>query len=108
MKKKVIWSPTARKSLRQTSSFISELWNEQVKTEFLNQLNFRIEQIQKNPELAPTFEDSNVRKLVIHKSVSLFYLNLPERLKLILIWDNRQEPAKLYRQLTDANRHSHE
>jgi len=104
MKKKVIWSPTARQSLRRTSNFISELWNEQVKTEFLNQLNFRVEQIQKNPELAPTFEDSEVRKLVIHKSVSLFYLNLPEHLRILLVWDNREDSAKLYRQLTDANR----
>lgn len=104
MKKKVIWSPTARKSLRRTSNFISELWNEQVKSEFLNQLNFRIEQIQTNPELAPTYEDSEVRKLVIHKSVSLYYMNLPEHLRLLLVWDNRQDPAKLYRQLIDANR----
>ncbi len=100
--RKVIWAPTARRSLRRTSYFITELWNEQVKTEFLNQLNFRIEQIQKNPELAPTFENSEVRKLVIHKSVSLFYLNQPEHIRLLLIWDNRQSPSKLHRQLTDA------
>lgn len=106
--KKVIWTPTARKSLKQTSSFISKLWNEQVKTEFLNQLNFRIEQIQRNPEIAPTFEDSEVRKLVIHKSVSLFYLNLPKHLRLLLIWDNRQDAAKLYRKLTDTNNRFHE
>ena len=103
MKKKVVWSPTARKSLRQTSDFISELWSEQVKTEFLNQLNYRIEQIQRNPELAPTFEDSEVRKLVIHKSVSLYYLNMPEHLRLLLVWDNRQNPAELYRQLTNVH-----
>ncbi|MDW3209692.1 MAG: type II toxin-antitoxin system RelE/ParE family toxin [Reichenbachiella sp.] len=101
--KKVIWSLTARKSLRRTSAFISELWNEQVKMEFLNQLNFRVDQIRKNPELAPTFEDSEVRKLVIHKSVTLYYQNLPEHLRLLLVWDNRQDPAKLYQELTDAN-----
>lgn len=105
MKKKVIWSPTARKSLRRTSNFISELWNEQIKTEFLNQLDFRIEQIQRNPELAPTFEDSDVRKLVIHKSVSLFYLNLPDHIRILIVWDNRQDAAKLYRQIIDAKKH---
>ncbi len=101
--KKVIWAPTARRPLRHTSDFISELWNEQVKTEFLNQLNFRVDQIQRNPELAPTFEDSEVRKLVIHKSVSLFYLNRLEHIRLLLIWDNRQNPAELYRKLTGIN-----
>ena len=102
--KKVIWSATARKSLRQTSVFLSELWNEQVKADFLNQLNFRIKQIQRNPELAPAFEDSEVRKLVIHKSISLYYLILPEHLKLLLIWDNRQDPKKLYQDLTDGTK----
>ncbi|MEQ8629538.1 type II toxin-antitoxin system RelE/ParE family toxin [Ekhidna sp.] len=102
--KKVIWAPTARRSLRRTSDFISELWNEQVKTEFLNQLNFRVDQIRRNPELAPTFQDSEVRKLVIHKSVSLYYLNDPEHIRLLLIWDNRQNPAELYKLLTDANK----
>lgn len=102
--KKVIWSPTARRSLRRTSDFILELWNEQVKTEFISQLNFRIAQIQKNPELAPTFEDSDIRKLVIHKSVSLFYLNFPDHVRLLLVWDNRQTLAELYRKLIDANR----
>lgn len=101
--KRVIWAPIARKSLRRTSDFIAEQWNEKVKTEFINQLNFRIEQIQRNPELAPTFDDSEIRKLVIHKSVSLFYLNQNQQIRLLLIWDNRQNPKKLFKQLTDAN-----
>ena len=101
--KKVVWAPTARRSLRRTSDFIVERWNDQVKKEFLNQLNFRIEQIQRNPELAPTFEDSEIRKLVIHKSVSLLYLNQPKKIKLLLIWDNGQNPAELYRKIIDAN-----
>jgi plasmid stabilization system protein ParE len=59
--KTVIWTPTARKSLQQTTDFISDLWNEQVTEEFLNQLDYRIEQIQRNPELAPTFKNSEFR-----------------------------------------------
>ncbi|TVR86321.1 MAG: type II toxin-antitoxin system RelE/ParE family toxin [Saprospirales bacterium] len=101
--KRVIWSPIAKRSLRRTSDFISEVWNEQVRNEFINQLNYRITQIQKNPELAPTFEDSQIRKLVIHKSISLFYQNFSEHIKLLLIWDTRQNPAELYRKITDAN-----
>jgi len=102
--KKVIWSPTARRSLKRTSDFILNLWNEQVRAEFINQLNFRITQIQKNPELGPSFEDSDIRKLVTHQSVSMFYLNFPEHVRILLIWDNRQNAAELYRKLTDANR----
>ena len=101
--KKVIWAPTARKSLQQTSYFITELWNEKVTDEFLNQLDYRITQIRKNPELAPAYENSEFRQLLIHKSVSLYFRNYPNYLKLLLDWDNRQNPAELLRKVTDAN-----
>jgi plasmid stabilization system protein ParE len=101
--KKVIWTPTARKSLRQTSDFITELWNQQVTNEFLNQLDFRIVQVQKNPELAPTFENSEFRQLLIHKSTSLFYRDFSDSIKLLLVWDNRQNPAELLDKLTNTN-----
>lgn len=98
--KTVVWTPTARKSLQQTADFISELWDEQVTDEFLNQLDYRIEQIQQNPELASSFKDSRIRQLVIHKSVSLFYRNHSKYLKLLLVWDNRQDPTQLLDKLT--------
>ena len=100
--KEVVWAPTARKSLRSTVDLLSERWNDRIKAEFFNQLNFRIKQIQRNPELAPAFEDSPVRKPVIHKNVSLFYLNQPDTIRLLLIWENRQNPAGLYQSLTGS------
>ena len=81
------------------SEFIDSIWDEAVLDEFLNQLDYRINQIQQNPEIAPTYEGSEIRKLVIHKSVSLFYKNLPDHLQLLLLWDNRQDPAELTRKL---------
>lgn len=102
--KKTIWTPTARKSLQQTKDFLIELWNEQVADEFLNQLDYRIEQIQRNPELAPAFKNSEIRQLLIHKSVSLFYKDDPEHLKLLLVWDNRQDPAQLIKKITESNK----
>jgi len=71
--KKVIWTPVALKSLQQTVDFLAEQWNGSVVDEFLNQLDYRIAQIQSNPELAPGFLKSEFRQLLIHKSVSLFY-----------------------------------
>ena len=100
--KKVIWTRTARKSLRSTSDFITELWNEKVTNEFLSQLDYRIKQIQQNPELAPAFKDSEIRQLLIHKTVSLFYKNYPDFIKLLLVWDNRQDPKTLYGKLIDT------
>ena len=101
--KRVIWTPTARKSLLRTADFLNELWNEDVADDFLNQLDFRIKQIQENPELASSFRVSEIRQLIIHKTVSLFYRNTPEYIKLLLIWDNRQDPSQLFKKLTDTD-----
>lgn len=102
--KKVLWTSVARNSLKETVHFISELSNDEVVEDFLSQLDYRIEQIQHNPELAPAFKNSEFRQLEIHKSVSLFYRNYSEYLKLLLIWDNRQDPVQLLERLTDANK----
>jgi len=97
--KKVIWTPVALKSLQQTVDFLAEQWNGSVVDEFLNQLDYRIAQIQSNPELAPGFLKSEFRQLLIHKSVSLFYRNSPEHIKVLLVWDNRQDPEGLLKRL---------
>lgn len=96
--------PVAVKSLEETVNFISELWNEEITEEFFNQLDHRIRQIQENPELAPTLKNSEFRQLLIHESVSLYYRDYPEYLKLLLVWDNKQNPLHLIDKLNEANR----
>jgi len=102
--KKALWTPIASHSIVETVDFISELWNDQVADDFLRQLDYRIEQIQQNPELAPPFKNSEFRQLIVHKSVSLFYREYEEHLKLLLVWDNRQNPIQLFEKLTAAGK----
>lgn len=59
---RVVWTKTARGSLVETTDFILHVWNEDVQNSFLNKLDYRIEQIKKNPELAPTYRKSEYRK----------------------------------------------
>ena len=103
-KLKVYWTPLAIKSLQEVQSFISEYWNQQVLDQFLDIIDKRIEQLIINPELAPKLGRTAYRKLVIHKNISLFYFHEPELIKLLLVWDNRQDPAKLKEKLTDATK----
>ena len=65
--KEVQWTETARKTLQETSDFILELWNSNINKEFIEQLEYRIIHIQNNPELGSPFENTQIRKLVIHK-----------------------------------------
>jgi len=102
--KEVQWTETAIKTLRETSDFILELWNSDVNEEFIAQIDHRISQLQNNPELAPAFENTEIRRRVIHRTVSLFYVNTPQFIKILVIWDNRQDADSLFKKLTDANR----
>jgi len=102
--KEVQWTETDIKTLRETSDFILELWNSDVNEEFIAQIDHRISQLQNNPELAPAFENTEIRRRVIHRTVSLFYVNTPQFIKILVIWDNRQDADSLFKKLTDANR----
>ena len=101
--KEIRWTETAKITLQETSEFILEVWNSPVNEKFLDQLEYRIQQLQRNPELGPTYENSRYRKLLLHKTVSLFYVNKPDFIKLLLIWDNRYDPDKLLNKLLNAN-----
>ena len=46
--KEVRWTETGIITLQETSDFILELWNSDVIEEFLEQLDYRIKQLQKN------------------------------------------------------------
>ena len=102
-KQKVLWTPIGLNSLKEIQSFILEHWNEQVLEHFLDLVDRRIEQLRLNPKLAPTINSSKYRKLVIHKNISIFYINERTITKILLVWDNRQNPIHLKRKLTDAN-----
>ena len=98
---KVVWTKTAQQSLVKTTDFILEVWNEDIENRFLIQLDYRISQIRENPELAPTLKGSSFRQVKIHQTTSLFYKVYPNYLKILLIWDNRQDPNNLLKSITD-------
>lgn len=102
--KEVQWTETARKTLQETSEFILELWNERINDEFIEQLDYRIFQLQNNPELGASFESTQIRRLTIHKTVSLFYVNGSRYIKLLVIWDNRQNPDRLLEKLFGSSK----
>lgn len=83
--KEVKWTETARKTLKETSDFILELWNSKINEEFIQQFDYRIMQLQNNPGLGSAFENTQIRRLIIHKNVSLFYINTPQHIKLLVI-----------------------
>ncbi len=101
--KKIFWTPIGLESLKESQSFILKHWNQTVLEHFLNLIDKRINQLIANPKLAPMLDSTEYRKLVIHKNISIFYMEDSEIIKILLVWDNRQDPIVLKNKLTRAN-----
>lgn len=95
----IVWTPVALKSLRETISFLNLKWNTQTVDTFINLLDERIQLLMSNPELAPKIGKSEIRKLLIHPTISLYYKLNQDFLMILLIWDNRQNPDDLHGKL---------
>jgi hypothetical protein len=63
----------------------------------------RVDQLTSNPKLAPVVGSTEYRKLVIHKNISIFYKVEIDFIKILLVWDNRQDPLVLKEKLKNAN-----
>lgn len=93
---KVIWSEEAENNLNEISECILESWNEKILQEFLGKLNYCIKQIQQFPELFPaSLVAYKIRKCVITKQVSLFYIISKSGIEIAALFDNRQSAEKL-------------
>lgn len=101
---KLYWTPIGIESLKTTSNFITTHWNTEVLDHFLDLTDKRIKLIKANPKIAPTIDHTNYRRLIIHKHVSLFYIIDHKIIKILLLWDNRQNPRDLIEKLTIANK----
>jgi len=102
--RKIFWTPIGLESLKEVQLFILEHWNQQVLEYFLDLIDKRIDQLKSNPKLAPIIESTEYRKLMVHKNVSIFYTLESEIIKILLVWDNRQDPKIIKEKLKGANR----
>lgn len=95
----IFWTPIGIDSLRETGNFLSETWNDEIIDRFFLLIDEKIELIQRNPEIGSRLENSQFRKIVIHKNTTLFYEIDQSSIKILLIWDNRQNPEDLREKL---------
>ena len=92
-------------SLDETTKFIEQQWNQEIADIFLDKLDERIGQLQDNPELGPVYKQTEFRRLLIHRLVTLYYAIEDDFINLVLVWANKQGPEELRKKLkTDANR----
>lgn len=97
--KALIWTPIALKSLQETIDFLNLKWNAQIVDAFIDLLEEKLKLIQANPEIATKIGNQDIRRLLIHPTISLFYQLNQDHLKILLVWDNRQNPEVFYEKL---------
>jgi len=100
MTRKVVLSRTANKKLSGLFDFLVENWSLKVKSDFVKKLDKSIEIIKTQPESFPESEKKiGLRKCVVTKQTTLYYRYNSKRIDIVTIFDTRQDPGKLKKDL---------
>lgn len=93
---KIFWSDESLKNLDSIINYLEHNWTEKEIKKFLNHLHKRIQLISKNPLIFPSTQKSrNIRKSVLNKQTSIIYRFSDNRIEILSIFDNRQNPDRL-------------
>ncbi len=93
--KPIIWSDLAWRSFLEVQDFLETNWGQKITDKFIDESERFISMIRKNNGLGQKDELFDCRKCVIHPNTSLYYLEEEACIRLLLFWDNRQDPEKL-------------
>lgn len=100
MIRKVVISKTTQKKLDSLFSYLVEEWSIKVKNEFIEKLDYSIELIRNQPEMFPeSKQGKKLRKCVVTKQTTLFYRFTSRKINVVTIFDTRQNPKKLKKEI---------
>mgnify|MGYP001489681139 CR=1 FL=1 len=93
---KVVWLKRSIKKLEKIVYYLENNWSKRVALEFLDKINYKVFVISKNPQIGMRSEKKDkVRKILITKQIYLFYTVSNDKIKILTLFDNRQNPGKL-------------
>lgn len=96
MKRMIIFSKNAEKSLFELFEYLEIKWSKTVKNKFISNLDKVIYLIQSDPEIFPKSELNNkYRKCVLSKQTTIYYKFNTKRVDIITFFDTRQDPNKI-------------
>lgn len=77
------------------ADYIGNKWSEKSKIKFLTLLNKSFDWIQNNPELFPVSKYEGLRKCVVSKQTSVFFMIEKNIIYIVSVFDTRQNPNKI-------------
>ncbi len=87
------WSEEAKVEFDQIIAFLSYRWTEKEVQNFILKTESVLKAISLQPYLYPESHYKQIRKAVITKQTSVYYLIREHEIYLVTFWDNRQDSA---------------
>ena len=75
--------------------YLNSKWSERTSKKFLNKLKENLDLIQINPELFPVSEFEELRKCVVSKQTTVFFIIEKNKIYIVSVFDTRQNPNKI-------------
>lgn len=92
----IVWTDRALRNLRTVQVYLQNKWTQKELDNFNTALDEKVNFIRLQPEAFPaTAKRENVRKAVLGKQTTIFYAIEPNQIRILTLWDNRQNPEKL-------------
>lgn len=93
---RILWSDRATSDLQNIIDYLLNKWTEKEVRNFVKKLDNRLELISINPRLFPkTNKRKNVRRSVLTKQTVIYYETSNDIIKIVTLFDPRQNPKKL-------------
>lgn len=100
MLRKVVISKIAERKLWILFDYLVENWSLKVKSDFIRKLDKNISLIKTQPEIFPQSDKNpNLRKCVVTKHTTIFFRFTDKEIRILTIFDTRQDPDKLKAEL---------
>lgn len=97
---KVFLSKSAEAKLLKLSEYLLENWNLKTRDKFIENFTEKVNQISLQPKSCPeSTEFKGLFKCVVTKQTSFYYRINQNEIEIITVFDTRQRPNKLYKEI---------
>lgn len=92
----VIWTRKADTSFNGIVDYLLDIWNVEIASSFVDNVNHTINLIIKNPEMFKVSEyDAISREALITKHTTMFYRIMENSIEIEYFWGNFDDPKKI-------------
>jgi plasmid stabilization system protein ParE len=96
MKREIIFSKKAEKSLIDLLEYLELKWSVKVRDKFISKLDKSIYLIQNDPEVFPKSQiNKNQYRCVLSKQTTIYYRYNSKQIRILAFFDTRQDSTKI-------------